>query len=167
MDINNNFIIEGDSTAFNFLSINPATQPNQVVILSQLSDVYAYIFQNVLVPNSASFYQSSVTLTVANQGQIVYYNGSGNATFTLPLSTSANYFDFKIIICNLSQTGTLTIITQGTDSLEIPRNVLTNYEQYVCLVNESGGWHTLWFSQGVNPTFNSLTVTGNTLLNGN
>ncbi|MEM3860054.1 MAG: hypothetical protein QW478_11745, partial [Candidatus Micrarchaeaceae archaeon] len=149
MDINNNFIIEGNATASNFVSINPATQPNQVVTLSQISDVYTYILQNGMIPNSASFYQSSTTLTTANQGQIVYYNGNGNATFSLPLSNSLNPFDFKLVICNLSHTGTLTIVTQGYDNLEIPRNVLTNYEQYVCLVNEPGGWNTLWFSQGV------------------
>ncbi len=92
---------------------------------------------------SSAAYSQSITLTIANSGQIVFFTGTATSTFTLPLSNSSPGWSMFIVISNQGS-APLIIAPQSGNSIDM--NPLTLQPGQQCAVENDGSvtWHLLY-----------------------
>ncbi|HUN00400.1 MAG TPA: hypothetical protein PLI96_07950 [Halothiobacillus sp.] len=113
-----------------------------------------------ILGNGGVVYTTSTTLTVANSGQLISYNGAAAGTLTLPLASAAAAYSLPLVVTNISLYN-VTMALQGSNTSDVSPFIIPPGQQAAFINDGVSVWRQLWNGAAYTPV-NFATPINNT-----
>jgi hypothetical protein len=146
----------GQAIAFDKTNANRLAYNSTTGVLTWTEGSMSYPVGKGISVGWQSVYSASATLPNYIAGNIIFLNGTSSFTITLPAASTVaagTGFTFSAI-----GTGPVSIIPNGTDSIDCSPVTLRTYDRYHIVSDGSGTWREVFRSNAVSPTFTGPPV---------